>query len=962
MDASAEATGESSARPLWWKVLLVVGLAVCLLAVLTVWTVCRPTGDLYVALAAGRDIVHGKLAQLDDWAFTTPGRVWVNQNWGTHLAYYGFYRAFGGQDGNLTGGLPDGEDPGEIGLVVLKLLMLLTGATFLTITCHRRGVDWPIALIVSGVTLAAARSFIDLRPNLTTLMFVPVMLFLLHRTLDRRRGIWLAMVIFGVVWANLHGGFIFGLAVMLGWAGCMLGPAMVGERWLRRWIPGLACSAGAGVVGAIWLDSPLVGVVVFLVFTAVHWLIAESRSKKTPKGQRAEDASAALGARIVGAVRDGWPYAVGALGAIVLAGVVTPFGIHNAFRDYSSLKMSFMEIWNVTHPFVIMAGPDSDLWQSVIEWHSIFTASPRTFGTSWEFLTIVGVFGALVSLHGTVKLVRRRAVDPEDVVLLVGVVVLSVAVVDRAYPVWDKFAQWVRYFSQSPAGKLQLAGVLEQRHAWMAALVLFPCIGLFAFGVLVAVGLRALGGQRLERFGVRRVGMMIFEVVMATGGVYLAFGARRFMPLSLILLCPLLARRVQWLLGELVALQCWRDLFVRVVWWALLSAATVMGAVVVQFPELSSWLFGRGGPGIGEGMLIALPLLILWGWTLMTRWVPSLRPAWPGMVLGVAIFGLVSVQARTNLMRYLPFSPVVRHRSMLRNMIVYPMFPPGCRDFLCDNKLSGRMFNEWRWEGYLRWYRPELKSFVGGRAQQAYDVETYKVQRRIINGRETPAILAEMKVRWIVVPMNPGYTKLLQMGVYSDAGTWVPIYCDGENIVLANALLPECVAAIDGCLKGTLTYRSEALAALSKGFCLSARTLGKRQVELVRRKRALTAVEAKAIRQEVARRAVKAIKLSQRLPQPWPVYQSYSALGDLFKILPVDTKAEAVYFEADYKRLLAMDTRRPGGVEVLRCRQWVANLLANLYRAEKDRAKFEWARAELATVARRVDEMLARWR
>ena len=135
-----------------------------------------------------------------------------------------------------------------------------------------------------------------------------------------------------------------------------------------------------------------------------------------------------------------------------------------------------------------------------------------------------------------------------------------------------------------------------------------------------------------------------------------------------------------------------------------------------------------------------------------------------------------------------------------------------------------------------------------------------------------------------------------------------------------------------------------------------------RQIALARRSRTVSPQEAKAIRRQVARLAVQALKQSYKLPKPWPIYQSYSALGDLLKVLPVETKDEIVYFEAEYKRLTAMDTCRPGGVEILRCRQWVANLLGNLYRAQKDRPKFEWARKELRTIARQIDEMLARWR
>jgi len=869
MGENAEASLEKAGRSPGRKGVFVVGVLTVLLAVVTVWTVPRPTGDLYVALAAGRDILNGRLTKLDDWSFSTAGRVWVNQNWGTHLLYYLFYRAFGGKEGHLTGGVPDGEDSGEIGLVVLKLLILLTGATFLTLACHRRGTAWPIALIVAGGVIAAGRSFIDLRPNLTTLMFVPVMLHLLYRTAEKPRRIWLVMVVFGLLWANLHGGFFLGLMTMGFWSLCMIVPPMLREKPLRKLMLGFVWAAAAGLIGwAFAVEGGYEGKSVFLgacLGAAALALHVIHTLKRRLAGAKPGEARAEYRAAFAASVGPRWQYLAATAGAFVLAGVVTPFGVHNLFRDYSKLSMPFWEIWNLSHPFVVMAGADSELWQSVIEWHSIFTASPRTFGTSWEFFGIVGLFAVLVPLHVTVKLAKRRAVNLEDLVLVVGMVVLAVAVTAQAQPMWGKFAPFVDLFSRSPALKLQLAGVLEQRHGWMAVMIVYPLIGLFSAGVGVAAGAQLLFGKRqFERFSAGRIGMMIFEVVMAAGGIYLAFGARRFIPLSLILLAPLLARRVQWLLTSL----------------------------------------GR---------------------------------LWPTLVAGVAVLVVIGVQAHTNLMRYLPYSPLVRNRSMLRNMIVYRMFPPGPRDFLYDNDMEGRVFNEWRWEGYLRWYCPGLKMYLGGRAQQVYDVETYKLQRRILGGRELPSVLEEMKIRWIVVPMNPGYAKLLHAAVYARAARWVSVYCDGENIVLANSRLPECQEAIRRCIGGRLKYRDPAVAALSRAVCFSSRRVG------------------------AAKKAIAALKESHRLAKDRPIFQSYSSLGDLYKKLPVNTKAEIAYFEAENRRLAGLDYHW-GRIEVLRCRQWVLNMLASLYKADKNPEKFDWARNEMVKIGREVEAVVDKWR
>ena len=215
------------------NILIAVALATVVLAVMMVWSVPRPTGDLYVGLAAGRDIMAGKMGQVDDWAFTTEGRVWINQNWGTNLLYW-----------------ISNELGGETGLLVLKVLIILTGTLFLILACRRRDADWPVALIVSAGVIAAGRSFIDLRPNLTTLMFVPVMLHVLYRTAEKPGRIWLTMLVFGVIWANLHGGFTLGLLAIFFWATCVVILPMLGRERLAAWVPGVAIAAS--VAASLW--------------------------------------------------------------------------------------------------------------------------------------------------------------------------------------------------------------------------------------------------------------------------------------------------------------------------------------------------------------------------------------------------------------------------------------------------------------------------------------------------------------------------------------------------------------------------------------------------------------------------------------------------------------------------------------------------------------------------------------
>ena len=860
------------------SLLLIIGVLTVILAVLTVWTVPRPTGDLYVALAAGRDILNGKLGELDDWCFTTEGRVWVNQNWGTHLLYYTFYRLAGGNDGST----PIEQDPGEVGLVLLKLLILVTGTVFLILACRRRGAGWPVALLVTGGVIAAGRSFIDLRPNLTTLMFVPVMLHLLYRTLEKPGRIWLVMIVFGVIWANLHGGFFLGLVTMGFWSLCMVVPAVLRERALGKLSIGLVWGAAAGLLMWVLLEAgelvktnvsvPLAigaGLVVSAGFIAVQLMRERPGEKDQPR------AAADALARALGEGR--WKFLAATVGAFVLAGVVTPFGIQHLWRDYESLKMSFSEIWNLTHPFVVMAGADSDQWQNVIEWHSIFIASARTFGTSWEFFGIVGLFAALVPLRIGLKLARSRRINPEDVILLLGVIVLAVVVLARAVPVHREFGRWVEHYGKNPQTQRELAGVQTQIAGWRAAMIVYPGLGAAALGVLIAAIVRIFSEKGLFKwFGAQRVGLMFFEIALAAGGIHLAFGARRFIPLSLILLAPLLAR--------------WVD--------ALLTS------------ELKP----------------------LW------RWVPQWSvPA----AAGVAIFVTISFQTWHNALRYWPDSPMVRHDSMLKNMIVYEMFPPGSRDFILANDLNGRAFNEWRWEGYLRWYCPGVKTFVGGRAQQVHHIDNYKMQQALMKGPkspggESPAALEREKILWIIVPLNTAsYTNLIQAAAYDDGANWPPIYCDGENIILANSRQPESLRMINACAKGLLKYPDKAIAALSKSYFY---------------------------RWGRARNFPAAIAAAKAAQKIRPIFEAYSSTSPLYRFVSVNRKSEIAYYEAENKRLAAMDYNRRWGIQILQSRKWVLGTLEVLYKGEKDLNRAQWARQESKKIDDIFAELVAKWR
>ncbi len=216
-----------------------VDVALCLCAAIAltavVWALPRPIDDLFVALAGGRDIVAGRLGQPDDWAFTTHGRVWIDQNWGAHLATYLAYAAFG-----------------EIGLLVEKAGLLAAALAGIVFACRARGVGRAVALLAGGCAIAAGRSYIDLRPNLFSIVLTAVLLWTIARAPSRPSAPWIATLLVWI-WSNVHGGFVLGLVLMALWTGscAVTGARASGWPAARRCWPAAAATMAALVLAAV---------------------------------------------------------------------------------------------------------------------------------------------------------------------------------------------------------------------------------------------------------------------------------------------------------------------------------------------------------------------------------------------------------------------------------------------------------------------------------------------------------------------------------------------------------------------------------------------------------------------------------------------------------------------------------------------------------------------------------------
>jgi hypothetical protein len=155
-------------------------------------------GDLARHLTHGRYMMErGQLIRADPFSFTRPGAPFVGFEYGSQLLYALADRA---------GGLP--------AVAILAGLLISLTYGLLTQLLLRRGVDPLLTCLTVGLAVALGIEHWTARPHLFTFVAVVVLLGILERpagSLDQ--GQWkrvaYAAALF-VVWANLHGGFVYG--------------------------------------------------------------------------------------------------------------------------------------------------------------------------------------------------------------------------------------------------------------------------------------------------------------------------------------------------------------------------------------------------------------------------------------------------------------------------------------------------------------------------------------------------------------------------------------------------------------------------------------------------------------------------------------------------------------------------------------------------------------------------------
>lgn len=173
--------------------------------------------DLWWHLAIGERILEGQaIPRTDPYSFTTTGRSWLIDSWLSDVAIAAWSRAGGMESLVYWKWLMLAASALVLLGVGARLCRMWEDATAPTVGAASVDSWWPLstapaAWLAVWLALASAEAFLDVRPQLFSLLCFAAICGL---TLLPRRWSW-ATIPFFVVWANLHAGYVIGLIVLV---------------------------------------------------------------------------------------------------------------------------------------------------------------------------------------------------------------------------------------------------------------------------------------------------------------------------------------------------------------------------------------------------------------------------------------------------------------------------------------------------------------------------------------------------------------------------------------------------------------------------------------------------------------------------------------------------------------------------------------------------------------------------
>ena len=188
-------------------------------------------GDVSWHIATGQWILdHRAIPHADPFSFTWAGKPWVPIEWLAEVIYGSAYRIAG---------------YGGVAAVVTAAVMALHAAVYFNASRWIRSALMPIvAMDFALIPMLSAR------PHVLTWPILAFWTWLMLRAREQDRAPPLIAALLMALWANLHGGFVFGLAIAAAFALEALVDSADRMRALRQWLLfGLCCVAAIFING-----------------------------------------------------------------------------------------------------------------------------------------------------------------------------------------------------------------------------------------------------------------------------------------------------------------------------------------------------------------------------------------------------------------------------------------------------------------------------------------------------------------------------------------------------------------------------------------------------------------------------------------------------------------------------------------------------------------------------------------
>ena len=194
--------------------------------------------DTYWHIAVGKWILdHNALPLADIYSFTKTGEPWISSSWLAQVLYAGSY-----------------ELAGWAGPVILSAACVaITFAMLAFMLGRRMPSTWAILIALAALVLSASHLFA--RPHVLALPVMLAWAYGLMSASERHQAPSLSLLPLVALWANLHGGFVFGLMLIAGFAfdAWWNAPAPQRMSLAARWIVfGIGAAAACCVTPYGW--------------------------------------------------------------------------------------------------------------------------------------------------------------------------------------------------------------------------------------------------------------------------------------------------------------------------------------------------------------------------------------------------------------------------------------------------------------------------------------------------------------------------------------------------------------------------------------------------------------------------------------------------------------------------------------------------------------------------------------